>query len=67
MKKQNCLDNNLLKPFVKWAGGKNQLLPNIQIKYPLGLGENINKYCEPFVGGGAVLFDILSNYNIKEI
>lgn len=67
MKKQNCLDNNLLKPFVKWAGGKNQLLPNIQIKYPLGLGKNINKYCEPFVGGGAVLFDILSNYNIKEI
>ena len=67
MKKQDCLDNNLLKPFVKWAGGKNQLLPNIQIKYPLGLGKNINKYCEPFVGGGAVLFDILSNYNIKEI
>ena len=67
MKKQNCLDNNLLKPFVKWADGKNQLLPNIQIKYPLGLEKNINKYCEPFVGGGAVLFDILSNYNINEI
>ena len=67
MKKQANLDNNLLKPFVKWAGGKNQLLPNIQIKYPLWLGKNINKYCEPFVGGGAVLFDILSNYSIKEI
>ncbi len=67
MKKQINLDNNLLKPFVKWVGGKNQLLPNIQTKYPLCLGKNINKYCEPFVGGGAVLFDILSNYNIKEI
>ena len=48
MKKQNYLDNNLLKPFIKWAGGKNQLLPNIQVKYPLGLGKNINKYCEEF-------------------
>ncbi len=51
------------KPFVKWAGGKGQLLPKIRKTYPAGLGVDITKYAEPFVGGGAVLFDILSNYN----
>lgn len=55
------------KPFVKWAGGKSQLLPDIRKKYPKELGKSITKYCEPFVGGGAVLFDILSNYNLKEV
>ncbi|MHB8280528.1 MAG: DNA adenine methylase [Candidatus Humimicrobiaceae bacterium] len=55
------------KPFVKWAGGKGQLLADIQRKYPTGLGENIDRYCEPFVGGGAILFDILSHFDLKEI
>jgi len=52
-----------LKPFVKWAGGKGQLLADIRKKYP----KNIDRYCEPFVGGGAVLFDVLKNYFPKEI
>lgn len=52
-----------VKPFVKWVGGKSQLLNDIRGKYP----EKINKYCEPFVGGGAVLFDILVNYHPKEV
>lgn len=56
-----------VKPFVKWAGGKSQLLGDIQKKYPAGLGNTISKYCEPFVGGGAVLFDILSKYSMKEV
>jgi len=51
------------KPFIKWAGGKSQLLSEIRRKYP----ERIEKYCEPFVGGGAVLFDVLSNYQPKEV
>ncbi len=51
------------KPFVKWAGGKSQLLNEIKAKYP----KKIDKYCEPFVGGGAVLLDILSNCQPKEI
>ncbi|MHB8280876.1 MAG: DNA adenine methylase [Candidatus Humimicrobiaceae bacterium] len=55
------------KPFVKWAGGKGQLLANIQRKYPSELGKNINRYCEPFVGGGAVFFDILSRFDLQEI
>lgn len=56
-----------VKPFIKWAGGKGQLLPEIQKLYPKGLGQNINKYAEPFIGGGAVLFDILGRYNLSEI
>ncbi len=52
-----------VKPFVKWAGGKSQLLNEIRAKYP----EKIDKYCEPFVGGGAVLFDVLANCHPKEV
>lgn len=56
-----------LKPFLKWAGGKGQLLEEIRKKYPDSLGNSIKKYAEPFVGGGAVLFDILSNYEMDEV
>lgn len=51
------------KPFVKWAGGKSQLISEIRKKYP----KNIKGYCEPFVGGGAVLFDILANYKPEKV
>jgi DNA adenine methylase len=52
------------KPFVKWAGGKSQLLDEIAARLPDGLktGE-IDTYIEPFVGGGAVFFHITQNYN----
>lgn len=52
-----------VKPYIKWAGGKSQLLENIRAKYP----DRIERYCEPFVGGGAVLFDILANYKPREV
>ena len=52
-----------VKPFIKWAGGKSQLLEVIRKNYP----DNIKRYCEPFVGGGAVLFDILANFQPYEI
>jgi len=55
------------KPFLKWAGGKAQILSNIRMKYPADLGASVSKYAEPFIGGGAVLFDILSNYDMKEV
>ena len=55
------------KPFIKWVGGKGQLLSEINKLYPVELGENINKYAEIFVGGGAVLFDILSKYKLDEV
>ena len=51
------------RSFVKWAGGKNQLLSEIRKKYP----DTMLKYCEPFVGGGAVLFDILDTFPCKEV
>ena len=54
-------------PFLKWAGGKGRLLPVLKENFPVELGKEINKYVEPFVGGGAVLFDILSTYNLKKI
>lgn len=56
-----------LKPFIKWAGGKSQILNYIRQAYPKELGTTIKRYAEPFVGGGAVLFDILSNYSLDEI
>ena len=59
-------DNIKVKPFLKWAGGKGQLLTEIEKYYPFA-DKNITKYAEPFVGGGAVLFDILSKYDLKEV
>jgi DNA adenine methylase len=56
-----------VKPFVKWAGGKAQILNEIRRLYPSGLGSTVMKYAEPFVGGGAVLFDILSKYPLDEV
>lgn len=59
--------NKVIKPFIKWAGGKGQLIEQIRTFYPLDLGKKIMKYAEPFVGGGAVLFDILNKYHLDEI
>ena len=56
-----------VRPFVKWAGGKNKLIPQMEQYYPKELKENkIDVYIEPFVGGGAILIDILKKYNIKK-
>lgn len=62
-------ENSIIaKPFAKWAGGKGQLLSDIRKSYPKELGKRVTKYAEPFVGGGAVLFDIINNYpSVKEI
>ena len=50
------------KPFVKWAGGKRQLIPEIEKHIP----EKFNSYYEPFLGGGALLFHLISeNQNLK--
>ncbi len=59
-------DCKKIKPFLKWAGGKGQLLSEIEKYYPFEDGK-ITKYAEPFVGGGAVLFDILSKYELEEV
>lgn len=62
----NNTDEKCVKPFLKWAGGKGQLIREIGQYYPF-YDDNITKYAEPFVGGGAVLFDILSKYCLDEI
>ena len=54
-----------VKPFLKWAGGKGQLIDEIEKFYPFD--KKINKYAEPFIGGGAVLFDILNKYELDYI
>ena len=55
VKKNSEIDNfYAIRPFVKWAGGKTQLLPIIEQYIP----KQYNKYYEPFVGGGALLFKI---------
>ncbi|MDK4267528.1 DNA adenine methylase [Corynebacterium accolens] len=46
---------NNVKPLVKWAGGKRQLLPHIHAALPDGTPR---RYYEPFIGGGAVLFSL---------
>ena len=62
----NISDEKNVKPFLKWAGGKGQLLKELEKYYPFEKN-NITKYAEPFVGGGAVLFDILSKYNLEQV
>ena len=53
------------KPFLKWAGGKGQLIEKFNSLYPVELRNgSIDIYIEPFVGGGAILFDILQKFNV---
>ena len=58
------MGNPRVAPFVKWAGGKRQLLSQIKERMP----EIYNNYYEPFVGGGAVTFELLpANAVINDI
>lgn len=58
------MSNSSVAPFVKWAGGKRQLISQIRERMP----EKYNDYYEPFVGGGAVIFDLLpANALINDI
>jgi DNA adenine methylase len=60
---ESGVETQKAKPFLKWAGGKTQLLDEIDARLPeeLRTGE-IDTYVEPFVGGGAVFFHIAKNY-----
>ena len=55
------------KPFIKWVGGKGQLIEQLEALLPADFAERDNvTYIEPFVGGGAMLFYMLQTYpNIK--
>lgn len=57
-----CLLAEKPKPFVKWVGGKRQLLAQfrkLNLYPPKGFDPLKNRYYEPFVGGGAIFFDLL--------
>lgn len=55
-----------VKPFLKWAGGKRQLLAQFAAMYPAALKNgSIKNYYEPFLGSGAVFFDIAQKYPIE--
>ena len=56
------------KPFLKWAGGKTQLLPEIQKRLPLELQNGTGwRYIEPFIGGGTLFLYLVQSYNFDEI
>ncbi|MDD1660023.1 MAG: DNA adenine methylase [Methanomicrobiales archaeon] len=55
------------RPFLKWAGGKTQLLEEFAARFPPGLRRgDIRRYVEPFVGGGAVYFMVTVSYPVRE-
>ena len=55
-------DNKIAKPFLKWAGGKTQLIKDIERTLPIEMTQGKFTYIEPFVGSGAVLFWMLNNF-----
>ena len=60
--------DNKAKPFIKWVGGKGQLLSQLDTALPHQLYEQDFTYIEPFVGGGAMLFYMMQKFpNIKRV
>ena len=56
----------IARPFLKWAGGKSQLLNQFEPYYPVELrAGQITRYVEPFVGGGAVFLDVIQRYDVQ--
>ena len=53
----------MVKPVIKWVGGKTQILPHILNVFP----KHMNNYYEPFIGGGSILLGFLEKVNSKEI
>ncbi len=59
---------SIARPFLKWAGGKSQLIEAIDSLLPASLKNgNIKKYFEPMIGGGAIFFYMAQRYNIKSL
>ncbi|MDD1724982.1 MAG: DNA adenine methylase [Methanospirillum sp.] len=60
-------ENGLAVPFFKWAGGKNQLIPDFEERFPVELRNgHLDRYVEPFIGGGAVFLYVVQHFPIKE-
>ena len=61
------MDKNLnAKPFLKWVGGKRKLIPKLEAKFPDYIKSNEFTYVEPFLGGGAMFFHLITKYNIQK-
>lgn len=61
------MTDKIAKPFLKWAGGKTQLINDIEKALPKDISKDKFTYIEPFVGSGAVLFWMLNNFpNLKQ-
>lgn len=56
------MENKIAKPFLKWAGGKTQLIPQIEKIIPSQFHKEKFTFIEPFVGSGAILFWMLNNF-----
>lgn len=56
------MPNSIAKPFLKWAGGKTQLIDEIENQLPENLSEIPFTYIEPFVGSGAVFFWMIEKF-----
>ena len=56
------MTDKIAKPFLKWAGGKTQLINDIEKALPKDISRDKFTYIEPFVGSGAVLFWMLNNF-----
>ncbi|MDE6302717.1 MAG: Dam family site-specific DNA-(adenine-N6)-methyltransferase [Clostridia bacterium] len=57
----------LLRPFVKWVGGKSQLIDELEKMLPTGGEKVLTKYCEPMIGGGALFFNMVSKYAFEQL
>jgi DNA adenine methylase len=56
------MTDKIAKPFLKWAGGKTQLITEIEKSLPIEITNKKFTYIEPFVGSGAILFWMLENF-----
>ena len=50
-----------ISPFLQWVGGKRRIADKLQEKIPPGLG--LSNYYEPFLGGGALFFQVRNRFN----
>lgn len=56
--------NSTAKPFLKWAGGKGQLLEQIHRHFPSKINDYNVQYIEPFIGSGAVFFEVANTFDL---